>query len=151
MSKISISDVINNPENLNHDDCWSFYDWFCNNSSLERRAKQIIPKLKFLVAQDILDAKNTYVWLKNNCPMNGSLYDDFRISAINDDETFLGGFCPKTGINNVENKCEVWYFEGSERNIIQLEFVNWMAFKKELKTNIELRNKLIEAFKVKIK
>ncbi len=58
---------------------------------------------------------------------------------------FLADSVPKTGINNVENKCEVWYFEGSERNIIQLEFVNWMAFKKELKTNIELRNKLIRS------
>jgi len=148
MSRITIAEVICNPENLNHDNCWSFYDWVCKDKALERRAKAIIPKLKFLVAQGILNANKTYVWLKNNCPMIGTLYDDFRISALNENETFLGGFCPQTGHTNIENKCSIWYFEGPERELVECDFINWTAFKKEVKTNTNFKNKLIEAFRV---
>jgi hypothetical protein len=29
-----------------------------------------------------VDLETSYVWFKNNCPLNGSLYDDFRIADI---------------------------------------------------------------------
>jgi len=137
----SINEVIKNPELLNHDDCWSFYDWFCNTDSLERRAKAVIPKLKWLVKHGIINGDKNYVWLKNNCPMNGSLYDDIRISTLDDKEDFLGGFCPRSG-RETDLKAYCWILNDYEN----FEFQNWTELKSEILKNEELRNKLIKQF-----
>ena len=64
-------------------DCFNFYDWFCKDSSLERKANALFPKVKkFVAANPQIDILDTYVFFKNNCPMNGPLYDDFRICDI---------------------------------------------------------------------
>jgi hypothetical protein len=61
-------------------DCFNFYDWFCKDSSLERKAKALFPKVKkFVAAHPEIAPSRTYVFFKNNCPGAGSLYDDFRI------------------------------------------------------------------------
>lgn len=63
----------------NADDCFNFYDWFCKDSSLERKAKKLYrAAIKFCNKFDI-DLEKHYVFFKNNCPMCGPLYDDFRI------------------------------------------------------------------------
>ena len=60
--------------------CFVFFDWFCKDSSLERKARALFPKVqRFLKHHPEIDIVNTYVFFKNNCPMNGPLYDDFRI------------------------------------------------------------------------
>ena len=59
-----------------------WYDWFCNNSALSgktRKLGRIIKKLN--------DCDKVYVWFKNNCPMVGPLYDDFRIADIRQGNT----------------------------------------------------------------
>ena len=61
-------------------DCFNFYDWFCKDSLLERKAHALFPRVKrFLKEHPEIDIHSTYVFFKNNCPMNGPLYDDFRI------------------------------------------------------------------------
>jgi hypothetical protein len=63
--------------------CFNFYDWFCKDSSLERKANILFPKVKrFLKENSDIDILETYVFFKNNCPMNGPLYDDFRICDV---------------------------------------------------------------------
>lgn len=63
--------------------CYNFYDWFCKDSSLERKAHALFPRVKrFLKEHPEIDILSTYVFFKNNCPMVGSLYDDFRIVDI---------------------------------------------------------------------
>jgi len=65
--------------------CYNFYDWFCKDSSLERKAKALFPKvIKFVAAHPDIAPSRTYVFFKNNCPGAGPLYDDFRI--CNDNE-----------------------------------------------------------------
>lgn len=56
-----------------------WYDWFCKRTSLKNKTYKLAPKVKRIA--EILgdDFMNThYVFFKNNCPMYGSLYDDFR-------------------------------------------------------------------------
>jgi hypothetical protein len=63
--------------------CYNFYDWFCKDKSLERKSVALFKKVKkFMSNYPELDQEKLYVFFKNNCPMVGSLYDDFRICDI---------------------------------------------------------------------
>ena len=157
-SRPSINQVIANPELLNYEGCWSFYDWFCKTSSLEKQALSFIPKLKFLVDMEILDGDNTYVWLKNNCPCCGSLYTDMRFSSLlaSEDNTYFGGIAPSLGFKNQKGQCNIWscYLgldeedeNGNEVN--DLLFDSWMDFKKQVKSSPELLEKLRTFYRIK--
>jgi len=139
--KLSINTILENPELLNHDRCWGFYDWFCKDNSLKKRALKFISKLKFLKEIGIIDGDRMYVWFKNNCPCNGSLYDDMRISLI-EEGTFCGGLCPKTGHYNQTMKAELWFFDNSGE-VQYIEALNWSELKKQLKSD----KKLVEMIK----
>jgi len=63
--------------------CFNFYDWFCKEQSLKRKADTLFRQVKkFVAANPSINIDTHYVWFKNNCPMNGPLYDDFRIADI---------------------------------------------------------------------
>jgi hypothetical protein len=64
--------------------CHDFYDWFCSDASLDRRAKSLQNKVIKLVNYfrekgNPIDCSKVYVFFKNNCPMSGPLYDSFSI------------------------------------------------------------------------
>lgn len=56
-----------------------WYDWFCKESLLRRKGEKLLEKLELISSSKKFDNDKCYVFFKNNCPMNGSLYDDFRI------------------------------------------------------------------------
>ena len=63
--------------------CFNFYDWFCKEQSLKRKADTLFKQVKkFVGANPSIDLDKHYVFFKNNCPMNGPLYDDFRICDV---------------------------------------------------------------------
>ena len=140
----SIRKFLENPIE-NSDSCFNFYDWFCKDSSLEGRMLKTVPVIKFLVKEEIINPDTTYVWLKNNCPVNGSLYDDIRFSTLDSEERFLGGICPRTG-HYVEDKCSVWAFD-NDRNLIEFNFTDLRTFKKALKEDPSLKSNLQKLFK----
>ena len=82
--------------------CFNFYDWFCKDSALERKANILFPKVKKFIESTRVDILDTYVFFKNNCPMNGPLYDDLRIC---DDNGVLFTVIPKCGHSG---KAEIW-------------------------------------------
>jgi len=63
--------------------CFNFYDWFCKDTSLKRKSDTLFKQVKrFVEANPNIDQDKHYVFFKNNCPMHGPLYDDFRICDI---------------------------------------------------------------------
>jgi hypothetical protein len=62
--------------------CFVFYDWFCRDSSLKNKSIKLFKQVKLFVKMKDVDLDSTYVFFKNNCPVGGPLYDDFRIVDI---------------------------------------------------------------------
>jgi hypothetical protein len=82
--------------------CYNFYDWFCSDKALKAKSEKLFKMVKRWVKQRNTDTDKVYVCFKNNCPMNGPLYDDFRI--CNEDEV-LFTVIPKCGHSG---KAEIW-------------------------------------------
>lgn len=59
-----------------------WYDWFCKGSSLANKTKRMGGIIKQIKKGGKVDLDNWYVWFKNNCPMVGPLYDDFRFADL---------------------------------------------------------------------
>jgi hypothetical protein len=84
-----------------------WYDWFCSDKALFHRTKTLVGKLKQIVNSVKIDQDNCYVFFKNNCPMVGELYDDFRICDI-ETRDVIWTIVPKSGHSICEGKGEVW-------------------------------------------
>ena len=77
--------------------CYNFYDWFCKDTSLENKSISLWKKVKtFLKHNPQIDLDTHYVFFKNNCPMRGPLYDDFRICNIESGDVIYN-VTPKSG------------------------------------------------------
>ena len=59
-----------------------WYDWFCKDSSLANKTKKMGNIVRQVKSGGKVDLNNWYVWFKNNCPLNGPLYDDFRFANL---------------------------------------------------------------------
>lgn len=59
-----------------------WYDWFCRTESLRNKTYKMGNIIKKIKEGGKVDLKNWYVWFKNNCPMVGPLYDDFRFADL---------------------------------------------------------------------
>lgn len=76
-----------------------WYDWFCRDSSLRNKTYKMGNIVKQIKDGGKVNLDTMYVWFKNNCPFNGSLYDDFRFADL---ET--GDVQFTTTINDFRNK-----------------------------------------------
>ena len=85
-------------------ECYNFYDWFCSDKALKARSEKLFKMVKRWVKQRNTDTDKVYVFFKNNCPMNGPLYDDFRICDIETGDV-LWTVIPKCGHSGL---AEVW-------------------------------------------
>lgn len=56
-----------------------WYDWFCSDKSLANRLKKMMSRVRRIARSPKVNQEKTYVFFKNNCPLRGKLYDDFRI------------------------------------------------------------------------
>lgn len=97
---------------LDDNDCFYFYDWFCKDKSLERKARSLMAKVKKFVKAAKIDVDKTYVFFKNNCPVYGSLYDDFRICDAESGDVIYT-VAPSLGYDSKKGEAEVW---GSANN-----------------------------------
>lgn len=98
-------------------DLW--YDWFCKDSSLESRGEKLLDKLSRIAFSKKFDLTNTYVFFKNNCPMQGKLYDDFRICDLKSGAV-LFTVTPSSGHKSDNGMAEVWGKENDfEKPLVQ--------------------------------
>ena len=58
-----------------------WYDWFCKDTSLRNKTYKMGNIIKKIKEGGKVDLNGWYVWFKNNCPLNGPLYDDFRFAS----------------------------------------------------------------------
>jgi len=84
-----------------------WFDWFCKDESLGPKTKKLAVKLKQVMESDKIDCEKSYVFFKNNCPMNGRLYDDFRICDIKSGDVIYT-ITPSVGYDSKNGESEVW-------------------------------------------
>lgn len=59
-----------------------WYDWFCKDSSLRKKTYKMGNIINRIKDTGKVNLDTSYVFFKNNCPMVGPLYDDFRICSM---------------------------------------------------------------------
>lgn len=59
-----------------------WYDWFCRTESLKNKTYTMGKIILKVQSGGKVDMDNWYLWFKNNCPMRGPLYDDFRFADM---------------------------------------------------------------------
>lgn len=84
-----------------------WYDWFCKETSLAGKTKKLGNKLLQIMDSPKFNKDKCYVWFKNNCPMVGNLYDDFRIADIETCEVIYT-IVPSSGFTKNKGKAELW-------------------------------------------
>lgn len=84
-----------------------WYDWFCRSTSLAKKTEFLGMKVVQLSKSPKVNLDTMYVFFKNNCPMAGRLYDDFRICSIETGDVIYT-ITPSCGHRSNLNHAEVW-------------------------------------------
>jgi hypothetical protein len=84
-----------------------WYDWFCRDTSLAGKTAALGPKVLKIMKSPKVNPDTSYVFFKNNCPMWGSLYDDFRICDLKTGDV-LYTITPRCGHKSSNGRAEVW-------------------------------------------
>lgn len=118
-----------------------WYDWFCGTSELASRLEKCYQVASKITNDYILD--NFYVWFKNNCPLDGDLYDDMRFEPLDeklrDKKYFLiAFFCCHYNKNyaviTARNSYEVEFETNDEEALIN--YINSLDFEKDIHLSI---------------
>lgn len=105
-----------------------WYDWFCKDTSLKNKTKKMGNIVKKVKDGGRINLDTSYVWFKNNCPMVGRLYDDFRFADI-ETGNVLYTICIDD--DRSDFKYEVWGRDNDFKGMLagfdkQKELVDWL-------------------------
>jgi len=89
-----------------------WYDWFCSDRDLKKKLDRLFPKVTQIAHSSKINMDTMYVFFKNNCPCNGSLYDDFRFCDRRTGDVIYT-VVPASGHNVCKGQAELW---GRENN-----------------------------------
>jgi len=85
-----------------------WYDWFCRDTSLRNKTYKLAPKVKKIAHLLGVGFMNShYVFFKNNCPMAGKLYDDFRFCDLKTGDVIYT-IVPAEGYDNSFGRASVY-------------------------------------------
>jgi hypothetical protein len=73
-----------------------WYDWFCNDKYLASKTQKLGKMVVKICRSEKINVFKQYVFFKNNCPMSGPLYDDFRICDMKTGDV-IWTVTPKSG------------------------------------------------------
>lgn len=88
-------------------DKYFFYDWFCSEKALKIKSKLLMTKAEKVMTKLGLDPETHYVFLKNNCPVDGKLYDSFSICELTEDGKVRAWVAPSLGHKSQEGKAQL--------------------------------------------
>jgi len=86
----------------------TFFDWFCTDAELGGKTRKLAKKIVRIAKSSKVNLDKHYVIMKNNCPMYGKLYDDFRICEVGDDGDVVFCVTPSSGHDSVKGEASVW-------------------------------------------
>ena len=128
-----------NSEEWVDDNNYFFYDWFCSNKALKIKSKLLMTKADKVMSKLGLDPEKHYVFLKNNCPMNGKLYDSFSICTHDEKGDVVIWCAPSLGYKSKEGMAELVDFREPADNEMQAKTITAWSWK-------ELTHKLTDDF-----
>lgn len=109
-----------------------WFDWFCSDNALSNKTKKLYTCLKQIINSGKFNPNKTYVFFKNSCPLDGSLYDDFRICDVETGDVIFT-IAPKSGYRKDNGKGMVWGKENDFKEPLFLgtwkEIKNWFHAK----------------------
>lgn len=124
MRNLTITELLKQ-EKVDIMDLW--YDWFCKDTSLQRKGESLFKKLKAISKSNKFDNDKCYVFFKNCCPFYGRLYDQFKICDIETDDV-LYCITPKSGHEADNGLGDVWGYD-ENGNWKELFKGNWKEIK----------------------
>lgn len=74
-----------------------WFDWFCKDESLFKKTNNLYKKIQTIAFSKKFDMNTVRIFFKNNCPMDGILYDSFSIVDIETDDV-LFWITPSSGL-----------------------------------------------------
>ncbi len=89
------------------EDSYFFWDWFCQDKALKIKSKLLMTKAEKVMSKLGLDPEKHYVTFKNNCPMNGKLYDSFQICTYDEKGDVVIWCAPSLGYKNQEGLAQL--------------------------------------------
>jgi hypothetical protein len=84
-----------------------WYDWFCEDEELKPRLDAMFPKVKQIAMSSKIGMDRMYVFFKNNCPLEGNVYDDFRFCEMRNGDVVYT-VVPASGHKKTEGQSELW-------------------------------------------
>jgi hypothetical protein len=147
-TKVSVREFIQNYEKGIYDDPSvntmidaGWFDWFCDDEELKPRLDALFTKVTRIAHSAKIDMDTMF--FKNNCPVCGALFDDFRFCEIESDDVVFT-VIPASGHDRDQGLSEVW---GRENNFeCALAKGNWhdvQEFFSELKHDSGVHSKSV--------
>lgn len=110
-------------------DCYFFYDWFCSEKALKIKSKLLMTKAEKVMTKLGLDPETHYVFLKNNCPAVGKLYDSFSICKFDEEGDVVIWVAPSLGYKSKEGMAELVDFREKADNEMEAKTLTAWSWK----------------------
>lgn len=135
MTNISIREFLSafdagefdDPSSPNQMKVW--YDWFCRDTSLYAKTKFLAKRLKTIADSPKINQDTMCVAFKNNCPVNGRLYDSIVITDIESGDVQFW-ITPSIGHYQPEEQYNKPVVANSDLGWEGKPFKNWNELKK---------------------